>query len=118
MNLEDKLRQVPPETIERMRGTGRRTSITVATIMIPVMLAFGGWMAWRDLQPYLAWRATDAIVMQSDVERVVWQSIHWRWRPRVQYRWAFEGRWHSGDRYSVTEYVHKKRRDAWRIVRG
>jgi hypothetical protein len=122
-NLEDRLRRIPPATVERAMRAGRRVHIGLSAVMFPVMFAVGAWLAWRDLQPFVAWRATDAVVMQSDVERVRLSGAaargpgsSFRWRPRVHYRWTYEGRLHQGDRYGVTEWLHRRRADAWRVA--
>ena len=114
--LADRLRDVAPADIERLHRTGRRVHRAVSLVMVPTMFAVGGWMAWRDLRPFLFWRATEAIVMQADVERVPLSRPDVRWRPRVRYRWTFEGRWHQGDRYAVTEFIHRRRRAAFEVA--
>jgi len=115
-DLAGRLSAVSPATIERLHRGGRRVHLGIAVVMIPLMFAVGGWMAWRDLRPFLFWRATDAIIMQSDVARVVMSRPQTRWRPRVHYRWEFGGRWLQGDRYAVTEYVYRRRSDAFRVA--
>lgn len=122
--LEEQLRRVPPATVEQVWRAQRRVGIGLGAVMFPVFFAVGGWMAWRDLQPFVAWRATDAIVMQSDVERVVLSNANTggrhgtrlRWRPRVRYRWQVGERSYQGDRYARTEWLHVRRPDAWRVA--
>ena len=115
-SLRDRLREVSPTDIGRIHRALGQTHRTIGRVMFPVLFAVGIWMAWRDLQPVLFWRATDAIVMQSDVERARTSDMRVRWRPRVQYRWESAGRWHTGDRYSRTEYLFNRRSDAWKIA--
>ncbi len=83
-------------------------------------------MAWSDLEPLLFWKPADAVVMQSDVERIrVRSSVpggvsRFRtrvvWRPRILYRWMAGGRWHTGDQYALRSPVFRRRAGAWDIA--
>lgn len=98
----------------------------ITRLTFPVLFAIGIAMAWSDLEPMLFWKPADAVVMQSDVERVrVSRSVTGRanrfrtslmWRPRIQYRWMAGGRGYTGDQYALRSPLFRRRAGALDIA--